>query len=212
MFLPTEAWIPEQWNRSSGSKRYKKLLKVSAPPQLLYEWPENPAGFDPNGGVCGNNKRSPGGEVESTIVEGFQIEFEKDMEIEEERVVKGSCINNEVLECQICQKVLEEEQSAVIHIQLHHGMNVSGDVDRDSSVLLRTGYIAMKKRKVSVESSAGKTSSREDNDHCDELGHSFKSVIFTNEKQELYGELDGKKERIVVSTIDDLERTDQGSL
>jgi len=211
-FLPTEAWIPEEWNnRSSG----KKLVKVSAapPPQLFFEWPENPVGFDPNGGVCGTKQRSPGGLVNSTIVEGFQIEFEKDIEIQEETVVKGCCINaDEVLECQVCQKVLEEEQSAVIHIQLHHAMNVSGDVDRDISVLLRTGYIALKKRKASVEPRDGQTSSREVNGHCQQLGHSYESFIFADEKQELYDELDGKEERIVVSNLEDLERTDQGSL
>jgi len=211
-FLPTEAWIPEEWNnRSSG----KKLVKVSAapPPQLFFEWPENPVGFDPNGGVCGTKQRSPGGLVNSTIVEGFQIEFEKDIEIEEETVAKGCCINaDEVLECQVCQKVLEEKQSAVIHIQLHHAMNVSGDVDRDISVLLRTGYIALKKRKASVEPRDGQTSSREVNGHCQQLGHSYESFIFADEKQELYDELDGKEEGIVVSNLEDLERTDQGSL
>jgi len=213
MFLPKEAWIPEQWNRSSGKKIYKKLVKVSSAPQLFFEWPENPAGFDPNGGFCGTKQRSPGGLVNSTIVEGFQIQFEKEIENEEETVLEGSCLNaDEVLECQICQKVFEEEQSAVIHIQLHHAMNVSGDVDHDSSVLLKTGYIAIKKRKASVVSSVFPISPREVNDLFQELGHSYDPFIFANEKRELYDELDGKEGGIVVSNPEHLERTEQGSL
>ena len=64
--------------------------------------------------------------------------------------------------------MLEEEQAAVIHIQLHHGMNVSGDVDHDSSVLLRNGYIGIKKRESFVKS----TSSRGNVNPLAKLHHS----------------------------------------
>jgi len=83
MFLPTEAWIPEQWNRTYGNKKYKNFVKMSAAPQLFFEWPEIPAGFDPDGGIriCGTKKGSSSGKVQNTIiVEGFKIEFEKDDE------------------------------------------------------------------------------------------------------------------------------------
>merc|ERR1712025_903655 len=101
----------------------------------------------------GTNNRSPNYQFNIKTVDGFCIEFERDVEFEEETIKIGSVRDaDELIECQICHKALEEEQAAVIHIQLHHGMNVSGDVDHDSSVFLRTGYIALKKRETLIKS------------------------------------------------------------
>ena len=180
MFLPSDAWIPEHWNRNSRNKKYKKVSRVEtvSASGLFFEWPETPEGLDLNGGVCGINNRSPSCQFNITTVDGFLIELEKDVELKEETIGIGSIRDaDELFECQICHKVLGEEQAAVIHIQLHHGMNVSGDVDHDSSVLLRTGYVALKKREALVESIDTKSSSREDVNRQSKLDHSSNILL-----------------------------------
>ena len=56
-------------------------------------------------------------------------------------------------------------------------MNVSGGVDYDSRVLLRTGYIAPNKRGTLVKSIDTKTSSREDVNRPSKLDHSSNILL-----------------------------------
>jgi len=156
-YLPTKSWISRGWNRTSGQKIRKKI-KVSE--SLRYEksvLPEVPTRFDIDG---------PGNTVSTVvaIVDGFEIEFEKEIVADQAQVEKRFAINeNEVVECRICKHVFEEEQATVMHIHERHGISVSGDVTRDIIAFLTAGYITIKGRSsVSYYSGAATTHSIND--------------------------------------------------
>jgi len=170
-YLPVKAWIPAGWRKTSG-KMIRKKNKIKEP--LRNEkcmWPEDLAGLDIEG--PGSSKRCLNGRsTVVAIVDGFEIEHEKEIELDQVQVEKRFAIDrNEVVECRICKRVFEDEQASVMHLQ-SHGISVSGDVNSLIKAFLTNGYITLIQRSSVISYTSEVTSD------SDPLS---KGVIFDNE-------------------------------
>ena len=154
-------------------------------------WPEVPTGFDIDGPV--NTRRYLDNQSRVvTNVGGFEIEVRKEILADQVKGGKRLAIDkNEVVECRICKNVFEEEQATVMHLQVRHGISVSGDVSRDITAFLTTGYITIKGRS-SVLSYSGEVTTASDND-AQSLGVIFDyESLLNDEELQILKELDTK--------------------
>jgi len=195
-YLPVEAWIPDGWRKTSG-EMIRKKNKIKEP--LRNEkcmWPEDLAGFDIDG--PGSFKRCQDGRsTVVAIVDGFEIEHEKEIETDQVQVEKRFAIDkNEVVECRICKRVFEDEQASVMHLQESHGISVSGDVNSLLEAFLTTGYMTLKQRSSVISYSSEVTADSDplllDEEELQLLTADSDPLLLDEEELQLLKELNAK--------------------
>ena len=165
-FLPEGVRIPRRLTAFKLSQRRmkyesirpKKIISVGVEVEAMEEsivWPDVPEKFDPNG-VHRRVECSPKEALKVMKIDGFEIEFMKDMEedingnLTEEKVIEridqtslNASDQVQLVLCKVCKQKFSGVETTVLHIQTDHHIKGPDSIGSHFQSLVRSGYVSV---------------------------------------------------------------------